>query len=250
MTSLRGKTALVVGASAGVGKATVKALVREGARVTAVARGAEGLAALREELGAEVETHRADASEPANAERLVRELRPDFLILCGGARPEMGPLDELGWESFSETWNNDTKSTFHFIKAALVTPLARGSTIVVLSSGAAINGSHFSGGYAGAKRMQWLLAGYAQQRSDALELGLRFLAVLPKQLVEGTAIGERASTTYGALSGKTGREFMQRFEVPLGPDKVADAILGALRGEVESGVTAIAVVGTGIERLS
>src|SRR5881296_447489 len=38
ITSLRGKVALVVGGSSGVGKATVKALLSEGAHVTAVAR--------------------------------------------------------------------------------------------------------------------------------------------------------------------------------------------------------------------
>jgi NADP-dependent 3-hydroxy acid dehydrogenase YdfG len=214
-----------------------------------MARGAKGLAALRDELGAGFETLQADAAEPANAERLIRERRPDFLILAGGNRPEMGPLDELSWESFAQTWNNDVKSTFHFVKAALLTPLAPGSTVVVLSSGAAINGSHYSGGYAGAKRMQWLLTGYAQQRSDARGLGLRFLAILPKQLLEGTVIGERAATAYGGLSGKTGRELMQSFEVPLNADKIAHAIVGALRGEIEAGVAAIGVVGTGIERL-
>ncbi len=43
MTSLRGKVAVVSGASSGVGKATVQALVEEGVRVTAVARGGDGL---------------------------------------------------------------------------------------------------------------------------------------------------------------------------------------------------------------
>ena len=45
MTSLRGKSAVVIGGSSGVGEATVKALISEGVRVTAVARGAEKLRA-------------------------------------------------------------------------------------------------------------------------------------------------------------------------------------------------------------
>jgi len=44
MTSLRGKVAVVSGASSGVGKATVQALVGEGVRVTAVAAAATGCA--------------------------------------------------------------------------------------------------------------------------------------------------------------------------------------------------------------
>src|SRR5262245_18556673 len=63
MTSLRGKLAVVTGASSGVGKATVEALVAEGARVTAVARRGDGLRALRADVGPGVETVQADASD-------------------------------------------------------------------------------------------------------------------------------------------------------------------------------------------
>jgi NAD(P)-dependent dehydrogenase (short-subunit alcohol dehydrogenase family) len=249
MTSLRGKKALVVGAGAGVGRATARALAREGSLVTAIARGAEGLEALRSEVPEGLSTVRADASDPATASRLLGELRPELVVLSGGVRPRMGPVDELDWDAFSEAWNNDMKSAFLFTKAALTVPLAPGSTVVVLSSGAAIAGSHYSGGYAGAKRMQWLLAGYAQQRSEAKSLGIRFLALVPKQLIEGTAIGEHASSTYGALSGKTGADYMKRFDVPLDSDKVAAAVLKGLRGEIEKSVIAMAVTGTGVEPL-
>lgn len=250
MTSLRGKKALVVGAGAGVGRATVEALAKEGALVTAIARGAEGLEALRKDVPEGLSTVRADASDPATASRVLGELRPELVVLAGGVRPQMGPVDELDWETFSEAWNNDMKSTFFFTKAALTVPLAPGSNVVFLSSGAAIAGSHYSGGYAGAKRMQWLLAGYAQQRSETKNLGIRFLALVPRQLIEGTAIGEKASSTYGGLSGKTGAEYMKRFEVPLDTDKVAAAVLKSLRGEVDKGLIAVAVTGTGTEPLA
>jgi hypothetical protein len=162
----------------------------------------------------------------------------------------MGPLDEFDWESFSETWNGDLKASFHFMKQALTLPLPPGSTVVVVSSGAAIHGSPLSGGYAGAKRMQWLLAGYAQRVSDAKKLGIRMLAVLPDQLIEGTTIGARAAAAYGAMNGITAEAFMKRFNVPLDVGKVASAILAALRGGVTAGVNAIAVSGAGIEPLT
>src|SRR5215475_4371776 len=184
MTSLRGKQAVVTGGSSGVGKATVKALISEGVRVTAVARGAERLRALGAEEG--LATIEGDAADPAVAEHLLREIRPDLVVLAAGITPRMGLLDQLDWESFSETWNSDLKASFHFLKQALTLPLAPGSTVVLVSSGAALNGSPLSGGYAGAKRMQWLLAGYAQKLSDAKKLGIRTVAVLPKQLIEGT----------------------------------------------------------------
>lgn len=249
MTSLRGKQALVTGGSSGVGKATVKALMSEGVRVTAVARGADGLRALQEEMGDGLATVAGDASDPALSERLLRELRPDLVVLAAGITPRMGGLDELDWESFSETWNRDLKASFHFIQQALTLPLAPGSTVVAVSSGAAIDGSPLSGGYAGAKRMQWLLAGYAQKVSDAKKLGIRTLAVLPKQLIEGTTIGARAAAAYGARNGLTAEAFMKRFDVPLDVAKVAAAILTALRGGVPPGVHALGVTGAGIEPL-
>jgi NAD(P)-dependent dehydrogenase (short-subunit alcohol dehydrogenase family) len=245
---LRGKKALVLGASSGVGKATAKRLVSEGAEVVAIARGAEKLEALRAETPG-LTTVQADASDPAAAERLLRELRPDLVVHAGGTRPRMGPLDEQTWESFSEPWNSDTKAAFHVVKAVLSLPLSPGSSVVLVSSGAAINGSHLSGGYAGAKRMQWLLAGYAQQLSDARKLGLRFVAVLPKQLIEGTQIASAASAAYGGWTGVSGAEFMKRFAVPLDVDKVALAIVGALRGEPPQAVSAVAVTGSGVETL-
>jgi NAD(P)-dependent dehydrogenase (short-subunit alcohol dehydrogenase family) len=249
MESFRGACAIVIGASSGVGKATTRALIAEGARVVAVARGANGLRALAAELGEAVDTVQGDAADAATAERLLRERRPDLVVLAGGARPHMAPLDEQTWEAFSEPWSTDVQAAFHLVKGALTLPLRPGSAVIVVSSGAAIQGSHLSGGYAGAKRMQWLLAGYAQKLSDARELGLRFVAVLPKQLIEGTAIAEQASAVYGAVQGITAQAFMQRFEVPLDADKVARAIVAGARGEGTPGATALAVTGRDIEWL-
>jgi NAD(P)-dependent dehydrogenase (short-subunit alcohol dehydrogenase family) len=250
MTKLEGKTAAVLGASSGVGKAVASALLTAGAKVTGVARSADGLAAVRAELGPRLETLQADAADAETAERLVSQLRPDILVLTAGVRPQMGPIDELSWETFSEAWTSDTKAAFCLVQAAMRQPLRPGSSVVLVSSGAAINGSYMSGGYAGAKRMQWLMAGYAQKIADAKNLGIRFLAVLPKQLIVGTEIAAMASANYGRALGISATEYMKRFEVPLDSEKVAAAILSGLCGELAPQLTAIAVTGTGIEPLA
>jgi NAD(P)-dependent dehydrogenase (short-subunit alcohol dehydrogenase family) len=247
VTSLRGKSAVVIGGSSGVGEATVKALTSEGARVTAVARGADRLRGLEANAGEGLSTLQGDATDPAFVERLLRELKPDLVVLTAGVTPRMGRVDEFDWESFTEPWNVDVKASFLLIKQALTLPLSPGSSVVVVSSGAATDGSPLSGGYAGAKRMQWFLADYAQKVSKAKKLGIRFLAVLPRP-IEGTTIGGRAAEAYGAMSGITSEAFMKRVGVPL--DKVASAILTALGGGVPTGVCAIAVTGAGIEPLT
>ena len=248
--SLQGKTAVVVGASSGVGRATVNALISEGVGVTAVARGGEALAALHDQITEPIQTIQADATDEMALQGLLRERRPELTVLAAGAKPLMAPLDEQTWETFSAPWNADTQAAFHLVKAALTIPLSPGSTVVLVSSGAAIDGSPLSGGYAGAKRMQWLLAEYAQRLSDNKKLGIRFLAVLPHQLIEGTEIGNAAASAYGALRGISAADFMKRnWTIPLNVDKVADAIVGSLRGDVAQNVCAIEVTGEGVEPL-
>jgi NAD(P)-dependent dehydrogenase (short-subunit alcohol dehydrogenase family) len=248
-TKLRGKSAVVIGGSSGVGRATVKALVDLGVRVTAVARGADGLRALAAEVGDGLATLQGDAADAAFVDRLLGD-RPELVVLAAGVTPPLGQVHELDWESFSETWNQDLKASFLLVKRALTLPLPPGSTVLLVSSGAAITGSPISGGYAGAKRMQWLLADYAQRVSDARELGIRVLALLPRQLIEGTIIAARASEAYGALLGTTPEAYMRRFAVPLDAGKVASAIVDALGGGVPAGVHAIAVTGAGSEAIA
>ena len=250
MKSLKDRSAVVIGATSGVGLATVKRLVSEGASVVAVARRSDRLDAVAAEFDGAVRTVQADATDAATAERLLREYNPQLVVLAAGVRPQMGTLDEFSWETFSIPWNADAQAAFHLLKAALTLPLAVGSTVAIVSSGAAIAGSPLSGGYAGAKRMQWLMAEYAQEVSDAKKLGIRFFAVLPRQLIEGTEIGMAAATNYGATQGLSAAEFFERrWKVPLDADKVGAAIVGALRGDLADGVAAIGVTGEGVEPL-
>ena len=101
MTSLKGKSALVIGGSSGVGEATVKALISEGVDVTAVARGADRLRKLETELGDGLTTIQGDATDSVFMERLLCELRPDLVVLAAGVTPRMARVDEFDWESFS-----------------------------------------------------------------------------------------------------------------------------------------------------
>lgn len=252
MTTLRGKSALVIGASSGTGKSTAAALAGQGVRVTAVARDAErlkaGIASLGN-VGSEIEIVSGDAANEDFASKLLRDRSPDLIAMVGGNRVSSAPFTEYSWETFSEAWNNDMQSTFHLLKAAHTLPLRPGSRIVVVSSGAAINGSPISGGYAGAKRMQWLLAGYAQKFSDQKNLGIRTITIVPRQLIEGTAIAERAASVYGAMEGLTAESYMRKFQKPLTTDMVANAIVEALRGDLAAGVGTVGVNGEGVEPL-
>jgi NADP-dependent 3-hydroxy acid dehydrogenase YdfG len=150
--------------------------VDRGVKVIVVARTASDLESVSGRLG--VATIAADATDRAAAWRILSELKPTILALNAGAVPRMASLDEQSWESFSNTWETDVKAGLYWIQAALAAPLAPGSRVLVGSSGSAVGGSPMSGGYAGAKRMLWLMATYANSLSSERKLGIRFQTVV------------------------------------------------------------------------
>jgi NAD(P)-dependent dehydrogenase (short-subunit alcohol dehydrogenase family) len=226
--SLEDKHVLVTGGSRGLGLGMVEALVAQGARVTVVARGAEALDAVKRRLG--VTTICADIAEEGVASRILAESRPDILALNAGARPPMGRLDVLSWSDFNATWETDVKAGLHWIQAALKVPLKPGSRVLVGSSGAAQNLSPLSGGYAGAKRMLWIMAGYANGVSRQMDLGIRFQVIVPMQMVGGTGVGDAGAQAYARAAGIEPAEFLKRFGAPMPPREFGEKIVSVLEG--------------------
>jgi NAD(P)-dependent dehydrogenase (short-subunit alcohol dehydrogenase family) len=224
--------ALVIGAGSGVGRATADALTAAGARVLAAG-------------------HERDATDPDQVAALLAEGDPDLVVVAAGARPRMASIEEQSWESFSAPWNVDVKIAFEVGRAALARPLRPDSTVLIMSSGAGLHGSPLSGGYAGAKRMQMFLAAYLQRAADARGLGIRFVALAPRQLLAGTAIGEAAAAAYGAQTGQSAQAYMKEsYPVPLDPAGVAHAILSIASGEEHREATALSVTADGLEVIS
>lgn len=92
----------------------------------------------------------------------------DLLVLNAGVAPHMAPVQEQTWETFSRNWHVD--HVFAWIRAALREPLAPGSVVVAMSSGAVLGVSPLSGGYASARAAIRYLRGYAADESAAAGL--------------------------------------------------------------------------------
>ena len=214
--SLTDSTAIVTGASRGFGRGIADALTAAGARVVGVARS-----------GADVT---ADAADPATAQRLIDEYQPRTVVLCAGAAPQMSPLQEQTWQSFSQNWNVDVAQAFHWTRYALRRPLAPGSTVIAVSSGAAINGSPLSGGYAGAKATVKLIADYAAIESQLGGLGIEFVSVLP-QLTPATELGEKAVAAYAQRQGVDVDTFVASLRPALTAEQVGKSVLEIAMGE-------------------
>lgn len=249
MKSLNGIQAVVAGGASGIGRATVEALVAKGARVRVISRSADKLENVKHEVKGAIEIVQGDVTDSVVVARALEGITPNLVVLSAGQPPVHGSVPELTWESFSVNWNNDVKSTFLFGQELIRRPLRAGSTVVILSSGAALGGSPLTGGYGGAKWTQKLLALYLQGISDQRKLGIRFVALVPKQMVAGTEIGDQASKMYAAKAGITQEQFMERFGKPLTPQMVAEGILTISRGEGPAGPT-IAITGnSGLEAM-
>ena len=228
--TLSGSTAIVTGASRGFGRGIAAALAGAGTRVVGVARGAAELDALPGEF-ANFTAVTADAADPATARRLIDEYRPRTIVLCAGAAPQMSPLQEHTWESFSQNWNVDVAQAFHWIRYALRRPLAPGSTVVAVSSGAAINGSPLSGGYAGAKATVRFITGYAALESQRAGLGIEFVSVLPG-LTPSTELGAKAVAAYAKRQGVGVEEFVQSMQPALTAEQVGKSVLEIATGQL------------------
>jgi NAD(P)-dependent dehydrogenase (short-subunit alcohol dehydrogenase family) len=158
----------------------------------------------------------ADAADPVVAGHLLDAVRPDVLVLNAGTTPLPRPLHLHTWESFSRPWEVDVKIAFHWLREALLQPLAPGSAVVVLSSGAALRGSPLSGGYAGAKAMQRFIAQYVAEEASRLGLGLQITTLLP-QLSPATDLGRTAVAAYARRAGLSREAYVTQLGAPLTP---------------------------------
>jgi NAD(P)-dependent dehydrogenase (short-subunit alcohol dehydrogenase family) len=245
MIPLTGKKVVVIGGSRGVGRQVVELAIRDGARVLTVARQDGPLRQLAQEVpGAEILS--LDATDQAAPGKVFDVLQPDVLVLSAGALPPAAPLHEQNWEQFRVNWEADVKMAFHFCKAALTRPLAVGSSVILISSGAALQGSPISGGYAGSKRTQIFIQNYSQKESDRLGLGIRFMALAPRMMPDSD-IGRHAVAGYSRYLGITPAEFVQGMESPPTSFDVANAAIELVTNPDPSKGNVFVVWGKGLE---
>src|SRR4029453_4577683 len=170
---------------------------------------------------------------------------PGILVLNAGATPAMAPIHEQSWESFGRTWETDTHHVFEWTRVALRLPLAHGSLVITVSSGAALRGSPLSGGYAGAKAALRFISSYAADESSRAGLGIRFVTLLP-QLTPATGLGAVGVEAYADRQGGDAATFTRNIKPILTPEQMGAAVLEVVR---ESGTEhrELLVTGAGVQ---
>ncbi len=142
MSTLQNKTALVTGASRGIGRATASALARAGARVLAhysrSAQDAESLVAAIHSQGGRADAIRADLGIPEGATLLAKQVRSivserlDVLVLNAGIG-KAATIKDHTVEDLDNLFATNVRSPF-FLVQQLLPILGEGSNIIVISS--------------------------------------------------------------------------------------------------------------------
>jgi NAD(P)-dependent dehydrogenase (short-subunit alcohol dehydrogenase family) len=231
MSDLHGKTAMVVGASRGLGLGVAQAFSAAGASVVAISRGGAVASGSGPAKGSLQLTH-ADATDPVVAGTLLALHQPDILALVAGATPLLRRFHQHTWETFSRNWEVDVRIAFNWLREVVLLPLHAGSRVIVTGSMAEQVGSPLSGGYAGSKRTIRFLADYAQQESQRSGLGIDIVCVLPT-LTPMTDLGHLSVAAYAAHMGLTEQEFARQMGEPLTSAMAGNAFVSLARGEVQ-----------------
>lgn len=196
---LKGKLAIVTGASAGIGAACARALAAEGATLVLTARRADRLDALARELaskGATVATVAGDARKENTAELVVSAAmqaagRIDILVNNAGVGNYKNLVDTSA-EEYDEMMDSNMRSTFLFSRRVVPQMISqRSGTVLMISSMAGLYGFAGEAVYCATKFAQ---VGFAQ----ALDRELR-----PHGIKVGVICAGGVKTEFALGRGRT-----------------------------------------------
>jgi NAD(P)-dependent dehydrogenase (short-subunit alcohol dehydrogenase family) len=221
MTRLAHKTALITGATTGIGLATAKSFIAEGARVAITGTDSTRLAQAKAELGSNVVAIQSDAGD-VPAQRVLAQAigeafgKLDILVLNAGIG-DFRPIEAWDEAGFDHSFAINLKGPFFLVQALLLILASPASIVLTASINAHIgmpNSSIYAATKAGLVSMARTLSG------ELIGRGIRVNAVSPGPVA--TPLHDKIGITGDTLDGLVK-------QIPLGrrgyPDEVAQAIV-------------------------
>ena len=224
MANLSGKTALVTGASRGIGRASALALAKMGARILVhYGTGKSAAEAVVAEIGAaggQADIVAADLAAPDGPHELARQVRAmagdrlDILVANAGIS-KSATIEETKVEDFDRLFAVNVRAPF-FLVQQLLPVLSEGSSIILLSS-------------LGARAAVGTLSAYSATKGAIDTLVKHFAAALGERGIRVNAVAPGAVATDMSNFTKTdaGRDFtlgIQALKRIAQPDDVGDVV--------------------------
>jgi NAD(P)-dependent dehydrogenase (short-subunit alcohol dehydrogenase family) len=154
MGKLDGKVALITGGNSGIGLATAKMFVAEGAKVVITGRNQATLSSVAEELGAHIHAVQADAADPASMEKAVSSAIEAFgrldIVFANAGIAAPTPLGSTEFSAFEEVLRVNVTGVFFTVQAALPY-LKEGASVILTGSTRATDGYPGRSAYAASK---------------------------------------------------------------------------------------------------
>jgi NAD(P)-dependent dehydrogenase (short-subunit alcohol dehydrogenase family) len=225
MNKLEGKIALVTGGNSGIGLATAKAFVNEGAYVFITGRRDTELAAAVKEIGRNVAGMQGDVSNLGDLDRLFAQIKREKgrldIVFANAGAAKYAPLGAITEELYNSIFDINVKGLLFTVQKAL--PLMPdGAAIVLCASIVASKGLAANSVYSATKAA---VRSFARTwTTDLKARRIRVNAVSPGS-IDTPGLGELlASSDVGSQ-----RKTMISSNVPLGrfgtPDEIAKAVV-------------------------
>lgn len=198
------RVAVVTGASSGIGEATAKTLAALGFHVVAVARRADRIQRLADEIGGTAVV--ADVTDDAAVEALAAGLpRVDVLVNNAGGAKGLEPIAEANIDNWRWMWETNVLGTLRVTRALLPKLVESGDGLIVtVTSIAALEVYDNGGGYTAAKHAQGAL--HRTLRGELLGKPVRLTEIAPGavetefSLVRFGGDEQRADAVYSGIT--------------------------------------------------
>jgi NAD(P)-dependent dehydrogenase (short-subunit alcohol dehydrogenase family) len=225
MGKLDGKTALITGGNSGIGLATAKRFVNEGAYVFITGRRDAELAAAVKEVGQDVTGVRGDVSKLADLDRLFEQIKREKgkldIVFANAGIAKYGHFGEISEELYNSIFDINVKGVLFTVQKAL--PLMPDGASIVLN--ASIVGSKGLPSHSVYSATKAAIRSFARTwTTDLKDRRIRVNAVSPgatdtpgfSELLSSSEVGEQ-------------RRKMVSTSIPLGrlgtPDEIAKAVV-------------------------
>ncbi|AZO41527.1 SDR family oxidoreductase [Mesorhizobium sp. M7D.F.Ca.US.005.01.1.1] len=204
MTRLSGKTAVITGGATGIGRASAKRFIDEGAFVFIFGRRQDALDAALADLGPNARAVKGSVSDEADLDRLYAAVKAergslDIVFANAGAGGPL-PLGQITAKHIDETFDTNVKGTIFTVQKALPLMGQAGSIILTGSSAGTTGAPGFTAYSASKAAVRNLARTWAE---DLKGTGIRVNVLSPGATateLAKEALGEEGQSAYGAMT--------------------------------------------------